>query len=265
MQNYEALLETLQPESKAVKDAAAAVARHQKAIQKNLEAGNLAEVKKSLAALSEVIALLGSRTEALAQGIDGFDVQEYFVSGDFTRQLLDACAAKQIDVKGEKGVYEMFPNKLRVLGDAEHPAEVWLDRKKVPSCRPDYVAQTVRQGQDKLYAASFKAETFMNELADAYEVTCLRAGARIGSNQSLSKIYRSMAPTARARRDYDMQAFAFDLARLYEAGAEAWVTKAGVRYAFGTSRDGASGIRVLSRGGVESYISTLRPLQGGEA
>ena len=68
---------------------------------------------------------------------------------------------------------------------------------------------------------------------------------------------------ARARKDYDMQAFAFDLARLYEEGPDAWVTKNGVQYAFGTSRDGASGIRVLSRAGVESFISTLRSLNSG--
>lgn len=264
MLNYESLLEALQPESKSVKESAAAVARFQKAIQKNIESGNLTEAKKALAALSEAIDLLKLRTEALGRDVNGFDVQEYFVSGDFTRQLLEACAARDIDVKGEKGVYEMFPYRLRVLGDAEHPAEVWLDRKKVQSCRPGFIAETVRQGQDKLYAASFRADAFMNELADGYEVACLRAGARIGSNQALAKIYRCMAPTARARRDYDMQAFAFDLARLYEAGPEAWITKAGVRYAFGTSRDGASGIRVLSRSGVESYVSTLRPLRDEE-
>ena len=68
---------------------------------------------------------------------------------------------------------------------------------------------------------------------------------------------------ARARKDYDMQAFAFDLARLYEEGPDAWVTKNGAQYAFGTSRDGASGIRVLSRAGVESFISTLRSLNSG--
>ena len=73
-----------------------------------------------------------------------------------------------------------------------------------------------------------------------------------------------MVPTARARRDYDAHQFAFDLARLYEAGTEAWVSKSGTRYAFGTSRDGASGIRVLSRSGVESYINTLRPLNEAE-
>ena len=119
-------------------------------------------------------------------------------------------------------------------------------------------AETIRQGQIRLNRANFNAASFMEELAAAYEITCLRNGARIGSTQALGKIYKNLALMARARKEYDMQAFAFDLSRLFEAGTEAWKTKDGVRYDFGTSRDGKTGIRVLSRTGVESFISTLR-------
>ena len=263
MLKYEELFNTLQAMDKSLKESAGAVTRLQKAIQKNTETGNLNEVKKGLSALGDAVEQLKTRAAAMGAEVNGFDAKAYFVEGDFTRQLLDACADKGIDVKGEKGVYEMFPYKVRILSDAEHAGEVYIDRKKAPSCRPAYVAELIRAGQAKLYAVPFKAETFMNELADAYEITCLRSGARVGSTQALNKIYKSMVPMARARKEYDMQAFAFDLARLYEAGPDAWVTKNGTRYAFGTSRDGASGIRVLSRAGVESFISTLRPLNGG--
>ena len=92
MANYEALLGELSPLSKNVKDAANTAVRLQKAIQKNTETGNLTEVKKSLAALGEAIALLQERTDALQDAVDAFDEQEYFVSGDFTQQLLEACA-----------------------------------------------------------------------------------------------------------------------------------------------------------------------------
>ena len=78
----------------------------------------------------------------------------------------------------------------------------------------------------------------MEELAAGYEMTCLRSNARVGSTQVLTKIYKNMVPMARARKEYDMQAFSFDLARIYEAGTDAWVTKSGQRYYFGTSRDG---------------------------
>ncbi len=260
MQNYESLLENLTPLAKNVKDTANTTVRLQKAIQKNTETGNLMEAKKGIAALRDAIAQLQERTDALQAEIDSFDEQEYFVSGDFTRQLLDACAEKKVDAVGEKGVYEMFPYKVRILGDTEHPAEVYMDRKKVPSVRPEYVAEVIHQGQIRLNKANFNPASFMEELAAAYEITCLRNGSRIGSTQTLTRIYKNLALMARARKEYDMQAFAFDLSRLFEAGTEAWKTKNGVRYDFGTSRDGATGIRVLSRTGVESFISTLRSM-----
>lgn len=264
MLNYEDLFNRLQTLDKNLKESAAAVARLQKAIQKDTETGNLTEMKKSLSALTEAAEQLKARARALEEEANGFDASAYFIDGDFTRQLLDACAERGIDVKGEKGVYEMFPYKVRVLSDEEHAGEVWIDRKKAPSCRPAYVAELIRAGQSKLYAAPFKASAFMGELADAYEMACLRSGARVGSTQALNKIYQQMTPMARARKEYDKQAFAFDLARLYEEGPDAWVTKNGTQYTFGTSRDGSSGIRVLSRTGVESFISTLRSLGGGK-
>ena len=260
MPNYEELLSRLQPAEKALKDAVGTASRMQKNLLKNTETGNLSESLRNLATLSEAAEQLSSVIETLRAEIEGFDLREYFAGGDFTRQLLDACAEKGIDVLGEKGVYEMFPYKLRVVADEEHTGEVWLDRKKLASVRPSFVAETVKQGQAKLYASNFKEGIFMNELAEAYETCCLRAGARVGSTQALGKIYKCLAPTARARKDYDNQAYAFDLARLYELGPDSWVTKSGTRYTFGTSRDGKNAIRVLSRAGVESFISTLRPL-----
>ena len=255
--DYEELYESLQPLGKNLKESANAVGKYQKAVLKDADSGNLADMKKDLTALREAASLLLERIHAYEAETAGFDTGEYFMSGDFTRQLLEACEAKNVDVKGEKGIYEMFPFKVRVAAESE---EVYMNRKKVNSVRPSFVAETVRAGQEKLNKAAFKAAPFMGELAEAYDVTCLKAGARIGSDQMLTKIYKNLAPMARARKEYDMQAFAFDLARLYEAGAEEWKTKSGRVFSFGTSRDGKTGIRVLSRGGTESYILTLKAL-----
>ena len=157
-------------------------------------------------------------------------------------------------------MYEMFPYKVRIVGDEEHAAEVYINRKKVPSFRPSYIAETIRADREKLLRANFNAQSFMTELAEAYETACLRSGVRVGSTQKLDKVYKTMVPMARARKEYDKQAFAFDLARLYEAGTDAWISKGGKRYYFGTSRDGKSGFRVLSSSGVESFINTMKPV-----
>lgn len=261
---YEALYEALQPWENGLRDSAGAVARLQKAAQKNTETGNLTELRKNLAALEDAQEQLRHRIAGAREALDGFNAAAYLADGDFSRELLEVCAGMGIDVKGEKGVYEMFPFKLRIAVDGEGRGEIYLDKKKLPGCRPSYVAETIRERRARLYAAPFREGVFMGELAEAYTLACLRSNAREGSAQSLTKIYKFLAPTARARKDYDMLSYAFDLARLYEKGPESWITKDGRRYTFGTSREG-SGIRVLSRNGVESFISSLRPLQSEEA
>ena len=167
--NYENLMSSLTPVQKALKDAAAAAARQQKSLQKNEDLGNLAEMKKTLAALGETVAVLQNSVKEAETLLSGFDTQEFFISGEFTRQLLESCQAKGIDVQGEKGVYQMFPYKIRIVADEEHSAEVWMDRKKVYSVRPSYVAETIRAGQAKLYSANFNVQSFMGDLAEAYE------------------------------------------------------------------------------------------------
>jgi hypothetical protein len=258
--SYEEFYELLQPKVKELKDLSGAAVRAQKAVQKHLDSGNVAELKKTASAFLLAAAALEAGIAELEQAVGGFDTRAYVLSGAFARQLVEACEAKGINVRGELGVYEMFPYKVRVLGDEEHAEEVYIDRKKVPSFRPSYIADTIRQGQEKLYKANFNELTFMNELAEAYDTTCFKNGSRVGSAVALTKIYKALTPMARARKEYDMQAFSFDLARIYEAGPDAWVTKNGRIFTFGTSRDGKTGIRVLSRTGVESYITTLSSL-----
>lgn len=262
--NYEELYLELQPAEKSLKDAASAINRSQRAIQKNTETGNLAEIEKILQTLSDAVKQCTQSMEAISAAVEAFDTQEYFSSGEFSRQMLEACAQKGVDARGEMGVYEMFPYKVRVSGDDEHAAEIYINRKKLPTYRPSYVADTLAAGREKLFRASFNAASFMNELAEAYDTACLKSKGRYGNDLSLDKIYKALAPTARARKDYDKQAYAFDLARVYEKGTDAWITKKGQKYIFGTSRDGKTGIRVLSSSGAESYIATFRPVREEE-
>lgn len=258
--NYEELYEGLQVQEKDLKDSVNAVNRLNRRIVKGTESGNLVELRKDLEQMLQTIDELKERVTLVSDTVSSFDTKEYFVSGDFARQLLQACEERGIDVIGEKGVYEMFPYKVRIYGDNERTEEVWIDRKKVSSFRPSEIADTIKQGQEKLYKVRFNEKTFMTELAEAYDTTCLKGKSRIGATISLTKIYRTMAPMARSRKEYNMQAFSFDLARLYELGTEFWVSKDGRQFTFGTGRDGKSGIRVLSRTGVESFITTIRML-----
>ena len=154
MQSYEELFSALEPLNKTLKDAAAAVVRHQKSLEKHTAAGNLPEARKSLAALDGVLAQLRETCAALGTAVDGFDVRGYFADGDFAQQLLSECAARGVDVQGEKGVYEMFPFKVRILGDAEHEPEVYVNRKKLASCRPSFIAEQISASRSRLRPVS---------------------------------------------------------------------------------------------------------------
>ena len=262
--NYEDLYEELQKMEKDLKDSIGTVTRLNKRIVKETENGNLTEMKKDLEQILQTIDVLKENAAAVDKTVNAFDTREYFANGDFARQLLQACEDRAINVIGEKGVYEMFPYKIRIYGDNDHPEEVWINRKKIPSFRPAEVADTVKKGQEKLYKVKFKEAAFMTELAEGYDIACLKNNSRPGATIALTKIYKTMAPMARSRKEYDMQAFSFDLARLYEMGPEYWIAKDGRQFTFGTSRDGKNGIRVLSRTGVESFITTIRPLAAEE-
>ena len=262
--NYEEWYRSAGSAQKGLRDSVGTVNRLLKAVMTDMENGNLTDMKKCLAQMTEAAEALGQKVTDLTETVESFYTREYFASGDFAKQLLAECKAKKIDVIGEKGMYEMFPFKVRIYGDEERAEEVWVNRKKVPSVRPSFVADYVKESRDRLYKVSFNETAFMTELADAYETTCLKNGTRIGGSVGLGSIYKIMTPMARARKEYDMQAFAFDLARLYEKGPQAWVTKDGKYYTFGTSRDGKKGIRVLNSNGTEDFITTFRPLMTEE-
>ena len=262
--NYEELYTDLNPLQKELKDEANSAVRLQKSLAKNIEAGNLAEVRKIIPQIANTAMMIQKQVDEINNCVESFDTKAYIVCGDFTRQMLDACKEVGIDVKGEKGVYEMFPYKVRIVGDEDHAEEIWINRKKHASIRPKALAETIRAGQEKLYKASFNYAAFMGELAEAYDTSCLKSGARIGSYQALTKVYKTLTPMARARKEYDMQAFAFDLARIYEKGPECWVTKSGRKFTFGTSREPGTGIRVLTSTGVETYVITVKSLNTEE-
>ena len=66
-----------------------------------------------------------------------------------------------------------------------------------------------------------------------------------------------MVPMARLRKEYDVQAFAYDIARLYPI-RETTYTKDGRRVDFGPSKNNGSAIRILDENGTERYLGEIR-------
>ncbi len=251
--DYENLYQDLQPDQKALKDALALLQKLFKSSCRETESGDVKNLIRDLSSMKEASSLLTSALESLEDTLKGFDAGAYFESGEFTGQMLEACRAKGVDVRGEFPVYEMFPYRVRV--DAENQ-DLYLDRKKVQCMRPQSFVDMVQKGQEKLNKVSFNALTFVNELADAYDLAIMKLKKNPQSDVYLTGLYKFLAPMSRFRKDYDQQNFAFDLARLYTSGIEE--TKNGRRFQFGPSRNNNKAIRILDKDGKEQYLATIR-------
>lgn len=251
--NYENLYQTLQPDQKSLKDALASLQKLFKSSCREMESGDIKTLVRDLSSMKDAADLLSSSLESLKDTIESFDSRAYFENGEFAEQMLAVCREKGVDVRGEFPVYEMFPYRVKV--DAENQ-DLYLDRKKLQCMRPQSFVDIVQKGQEKLNKASFNALTFVNELADAYDLAVLKLKKNPESDVYLTSLYKFLAPMSRFRKDYDQQNFAFDLARLYTSEIEE--TKNGRKFQFGPSRNNNKAIRILDKDGQEQYLATIR-------
>lgn len=251
--NYEELYQELQPQEKHLKDSIASLQKLHKAILRETDSGDVKSLARDLSAMAQAASALSSTLEDVTSIVESFDAKAYFESGDFADQMLDICHEREVDVRGDFPVYEMFPYRVKL--DAENQ-DIYLDRKKVQCMRPKSFVDTVKKGQEKLNKVSFHALTFASELADAYDLAVLKLGKQPGSDIYLSNLYKFLAPMGRFRKDYDQQSFAFDLARLYSSDIEA--AKNGRMFQFGPSRNNKKAFRILDKEGKEQYLATIR-------
>ncbi len=251
--NYENLYQTLQPGQKNLKDALASLQKLFKSSCREIESGDIKNLVRDLNSMKDAADSLSSSLEGLKDAVENFDSRAYFENGEFAEQMLAICQEKGVDVRGEFPVYEMFPYRVKV--DTENQ-DLYLDRKKVQCIRPQSFVDIVQKGQEKLNKASFNALTFVNELADAYDLALLKLKKNPESDIYLTSLYKFLAPMSRFRKDYDQQNFAFDLARLYISETEE--TKNGRKFQFGPSRNNNKAIRILDKDGQEQYLATIR-------
>lgn len=253
--NYETLYEELIALEKNLKDTTNATTKQYKTSLKAVESGDIKTMEKTLTAMIEQTEKQRSAAKEMLNRLNNFDVKEYYENGDLGNQILEACKEQEVDVVGEYPNLEMFPYRVKI--DATNQ-EVYMDKKKLPSIRPKTIVETIKAGQEKLKKANFNAGSFSSELAEAYDMAILKSGKNPGTDVFLTTIYKLMAPMARYRKDYDLQNFAYDIARLYEEKLNGMDTiKDGRGFQFGPSRKGGKAIRILDKEGKEEFLATI--------
>ncbi len=252
--NYEELFSQLSSVEKTLNDSLKDGTKSCKTILKDTESGDLKDLDKAIKAMEASIESQKAALTAIREAVEGFDRTKYVVEGDFSKQMLEECEKNEIDVRDLGGmVYDMFPSKITISRDT---LDITLDKKKVQCFRPKALVQTVKETQEKLKKEKFNDERFIKELAAAYDLVVLKKGKKLkGGNAQIKDVYAMMTPTARAKKEYDIQTFAFDLARLLASGTR--YLKDGRFLDIDSSRHGNDAIRYLDVNGNESYFSMI--------
>jgi hypothetical protein len=228
-----------------------------KRICKNVENGDLRPTAKDLASSASSAEECVRLTSEIAEKIAGVDMGAYLESGDFARQLVALCGENGVNIKGEGASYEIFPYRLKI--DAQNE-DVLINGRKAVGLRPRAVTAELAKGRARLLAAAFNPPQYASELASAYDLALLATskGKPVAPDADihLTTLYKFLTPMRRFRREYDAQAYAFDLARLY--AAESNETSDGRRFQFGPSRINSKAIRIVDASGNEQFLATIR-------
>ena len=262
--DYEELYQKIQPLEKAVRDKLAASQKNFRNLQKDSEAGDLKSFTKNLALLEEAVNEQVALLAELKTETENFDVKAYFEEGDFAEQLEYEIRQQSVDIKGEFPLYEVFPFKVRIDTDN---LDLAVDRKKVSCIRPKSFAKKIKADLDRLYRAAFNAASFANELCAAYDLAISMKNREKSKTPKdadilLKDLHLYLAPMQRFRREYDAQAYAFDLSRLFASDVKQ--VKDGRAWQFGTGRARDKMIRLLDAHGHEHMLATIRFYQEQE-
>lgn len=257
---YEEFLESFLASDKTLKETIKKVSGLEGKMQKDSVKGDVRSLLKNLESMKSAVSSLEEALNSVDEAVSSFDYRSYFVSGEFTEDMLSGLKERKMDTVGEYPVFEVFPTRIRI--DAENQ-EVILGKKKVPTMRPQVLVEGAADLVEKLESASFNAQSFAQDLENAYSVCVLSEKAKNTGKVNehlyyvpLLSCYKVMVPLARSRKDYDEMAFAFDLARLYNAIKKGgFVTKSGHTCLFGTGR--GKSVRILDDTGMEQLISTI--------
>jgi len=253
MMDYEVMYQAYQTLGKALREKNANLVKLHKSLSKGMETGDLKQASKDVASIDSVNQDIGKIMQELRSVLDSFDTKAYLAEGWFAAQLLELCRQQQVDVIGDYPNYEMFPFSVRLDADNQ---DVYIDRKRISCSRPADLVARIQNGRERLMKASFNAAQFANELANAYDLALTDLKKESQSDIYLQKLYTYLVPMSRFRKDYDLQSYAFDLARLFMAGNV--TIKDGRSFQFGPSRVTKKAIRILDDQGHEQYLATIR-------
>ena len=215
----EFLDQTLQEDFKNLNSAHRSMVNVVRRVKTAGDEGNLEALQQALARYGELLDRQQEILQGLLEKLPSFNLQSY-LQEEFHWGFMDALAAESLAVEAEYPVYEVLPFKVRVLPEKEM---VTINDHVYRNLRPGVLAGHLKKGIDRLNAASFDTQRFLQSLAAAYDTEMAKQIAKTKIDVSeqevlLKDVYNTLTPLPRQRRDYPMQLFAFDLHRVLKSG-----------------------------------------------
>ncbi len=221
---------------------AGSVSSQIRALAKAARTGDIAGRRRCLRRLNEVLATLQQEVSNIGScwPFSGEGEQELF-GPQYSEELKAAASTKGLKIHEREGSLISYPSIVRIL-----PAErvVMVDRKKVSTVRPSYLAGLLLTNQKK--SSGFSSQRFLESLYTVY-TDLAEIAKKSSSNQKsssgllpdsgrvmpLARIYKLMTALPGSARDYGRSDFARDLYILESHGPRR--TKDGAAVSFPSS------------------------------
>lgn len=237
-----ALLE-LEAEAATLLQALASVARLAKKAKAAAATGTVRDIPQALAAAAQLAADAATAAERLEAGWR-FDVEEWFASGQYTKELLAAAAEVGVSAFEFDDRILCYPVIVQV---SPSDASVIIEKKKERRIRPSVVVAALDALQQR--EPKFKPEAFIESLAVAYDLVINSKAMRPGAPVKLIDVHGVLTIMPGSAREYTRPEFVRDIYLLDQSGIV--MTKRGRRMSLPASAltRSAGVLRTVTRSG----------------
>lgn len=205
-------LMALETDAVALSQSLASALRATKRARSAAESGTVRDIPNALDA-----AVTASRvaTEAAERLRDQwhFDVESWFGSGEYTKELLAAAAEGGVNAFESDERILCYPVIVQV---SVADTSVVIDKKKERGIRPSIVVAHLRKLQQR--EPRFKAEAFIESLATAYDLVIAARKMRQGAPAKLVDVHGVLTVMPGLAREYTKPEFARDIYLLDQSG-----------------------------------------------
>ena len=208
MTSFEQAFSDTQCAAEAALKSAASVVSQARALTKATQSGDVARIKRSREKLEETLSTLQQNIADVGSCWPFPDEEEEkrcFEEG-YAAELRDAAVGKGLEIYEHDGSLISYPSIVRLL-----PADraVKVDRKKVSTIRPSYLAARLLENQRK--SSDFSPQRFLEALYFVYTDIVKKRSSDLLSDVPLIRIYKLMTALPNATRGYGPNDFARDL------------------------------------------------------